>query len=68
MKRKSAFLILVVASILLLSPAWRTPQDKGDFPATVIKVVKSVDRKSPATGWQKALLADQLHSGYSLRT
>ncbi len=68
MNRKSAFLILVVASILLLSPAWRTPQDKGDFPATVIKVVKSVDKKSPAAGWQKALLADQLHSGYSLRT
>jgi len=68
MKRKSVYLILVVTSILMLSPAWRTPQDKGDFPATVIKVVKSVDKKSPTTGWQKALLADQLHSGYELRT
>jgi hypothetical protein len=68
MKRKSVFLSLVVVSIFLLSPAWRTPQDKADFPATVIKVVKSVDRKSPTTGWQKALLADQLHSGYELRT
>jgi len=68
MKRKSVFLILVVASILMLSPAWRTPQDKGDFPATVIKVIRSVDKKSPTTGWQKALLADQLHSGYELRT
>jgi hypothetical protein len=68
MKRKSTFLILVVSSIFLLSPAWRTPQDKGDFPATVIKVVKSVDKKSLTTGWQKALLADQLHSGYQLRT
>ncbi len=68
MKRKSLFLILIVASILMLSPAWRTPQVKGDFPATVIKVVKSVDKKGPAAGWQKALLADQLHSGYQLRT
>ena len=68
MNRKSVFLILIVASILMLSPAWRIPQDKGDFPATVIKVVKSVDKKGPAAGWQKALLADQLHSGYSLRT
>jgi hypothetical protein len=68
MKRKSTFLILIVASILMLSPAWRTPQNKGDFPATVIKVVKSVDKKSPTSGWQKALLADQLHSGYELRT
>ena len=68
MKRKSVFLILVVASILLLSPAWRTPQSKGDFPATVIKVVRSVDKKGPTTGWQKALLADQLHSGYELKT
>lgn len=68
MKRKHVFLTLVVVSIFLLSPAWKAPQDKGDFPATVIKVVKSVDRKSPTTGWQKALLADQLHSGYELRT
>ncbi|HEY6952126.1 MAG TPA: FecR family protein [Bacteroidota bacterium] len=68
MKRKSVFLILVVVSLFLLSPAWKAPQDKGDFPATVIKVVKSVDKKSPTTGWQKALLADQLHSGYELRT
>lgn len=68
MKRKSTFLILIVASILMLSPAWRTPQNKGDFPATVIKVIKSVDKKSPTSGWQKALLADQLHSGYELRT
>jgi len=68
MKRKSVFLILIVASILMLSPAWRTPQDKGDFPATVIKVIRGVDKKSPTTGWQKALLADQLHSGYELRT
>lgn len=68
MKRKSVFLILIVASILMLSPAWRTPQNKGDFPATVIKVVRSVDKKGPTTGWQKALLADQLHSGYELRT
>ncbi len=68
MKRKSVFLILIVVSILMLSPAWRVPQDKGDFPATVIKVIKSVDKKAPSTGWQKALLADQLHSGYELRT
>jgi hypothetical protein len=68
MKRKSIFLVLIVASILMLSPAWRVPQSKGDFPATVIKVVRGVDKKSPATGWQKALLADQLHSGYELRT
>ena len=68
MKRKSIFLILIVASVLMLSPAWRIPQDKGDFPATVIKVVKSVDKKGPTSGWQKALLADQLHSGYELRT
>lgn len=68
MKRKSVYFVLVVASVLMLSPAWRTPQDKGDFPATVIKVVRSVDKKGPATGWQKALLADQLHSGYELRT
>jgi FecR protein len=68
MKRKSIFLILIVVSILMLSPAWRIPQDKGDFPATVIKVIRSVDKKSPTEGWQKALLADQLHSGYELRT
>lgn len=68
MKRKSTFLILIVVGILMLSPAWRVPQDKGDFPATVIKVIKSVDKKAPATGWQKALLADQLHSGYQLKT
>jgi hypothetical protein len=68
MKRKNVFLMLVVVSIFLLSPAWKAPQDKGDFPATIIKVVRSVNKKSPTTGWQKALLADQLHSGYELKT
>ncbi len=68
MKRKSAFLVLVVVSLMLLSPAWRTPQDKGDFPATVIKVIRSVDKKAPATGWQKTVLGEQLRSGYQLRT
>ena len=68
MKRNSVFLMLVVVSVLFLSPAWRLPQDKGDFPATVIKVISSVDKKAPATGWQKTLLGDQLKSGYELRT
>ncbi len=68
MKRKSTFLILVVVSVLLLSPAWRAPQSKDDFPATVIKVIRSVDKKSPATGWQKAILGEHLRSGYELRT
>ena len=68
MKRKSVFLVLVVVSVLLLVPAWRMPQNKGDFPATVIKVIRSVDKKAPSTGWQKTLLGEQLHSGYELRT
>ncbi len=68
MKRKSVFLTLVVVSVLLLSPAWRAPQDKGDISAYVVTVISSVDKKGPATGWQKAVLFDQLKSGYELRT
>jgi hypothetical protein len=67
MKRKSVFLILIVVSIFLISPAWRMPQDQG-FPATIIKVVKNVDKKGPTTGWQKAIQLEQLRSGYQLRT
>lgn len=68
MKRRSVFLILVVVSVLLLSPAWKMPQDKGDIAAYVLKVVNDVQKKAPTTSWQKAVLGNELKSGYSLKT
>jgi hypothetical protein len=66
MKRKKVFLVLVVMSVFLLSPAWR--QQQKDVQATIVKVVKDVKKKGPTTGWQEAIGGNQLSSGYSLRT
>ena len=67
MKRKSTFLILIVVSVLMISPAWRAPQDK-DYPATITKVVRDVTKKGQSTGWQKAMQWEQLRAGYELKT
>ena len=68
MKRKTVLLVIVVLSALIVSPAWRQQQDKKDIAAYVVKVVKDVTKKAPTSGWQQAVLADQLKSGHMVRT
>ncbi|MGH2567580.1 MAG: FecR domain-containing protein, partial [Bacteroidota bacterium] len=68
MKRKTVLLAIVVLSALIISPAWRVPQDKRDIAAYLIKVVKDVQKKSPAAGWQQAVPLDVLKSGHQVRT
>jgi ferric-dicitrate binding protein FerR (iron transport regulator) len=43
-------------------------QDTRDIQAVVVKVVRDVQKKAATTGWQKAVPADRLRSGYQLRT
>ncbi len=55
-------------SLLAVNVAWRTPQDKKDIQAILVKVVRDVTKKTPAAGWQKAIPLDRLRSGYQVRT
>ncbi|HEY4613797.1 MAG TPA: FecR domain-containing protein [Bacteroidota bacterium] len=68
MNRKSILFLIVVLSALVVSPAWRTPQDKKDIAAYVIKVVKNVTKSSPASGWTQAVPMDVLKGGQQVRT
>jgi hypothetical protein len=56
-------LVLLAANV-----GWRTPQDKKDIQAVLLKVVRDVSKKAPAAGWQKAIPTDRLRSGYEVRT
>lgn len=67
--RQSHIVVAVAGLILLtLNVGWRTPQDKRDIQAVLVKVVRDVNRKAPTTGWQKAVPLDRLRSGYQVRT
>lgn len=68
MKRNSIVILVLVASVLFTSPAWKSPQDGGDIQAIVVKVVNTVDKNVPARGWSKAVPLDRLRSGYEVRT
>jgi len=67
-KRSFVLVIVVVIAALLAAPAWNLKQDKRDIQAYVIKVVKDVERKTPTTGWSKAVTLAELKSGHIVRT
>jgi hypothetical protein len=68
MKTKFILLAVIVLSALIVSPAWKTPQDTRDIYAVVTKVVRDVSKKTPATAWQQAFSPDVLRSGHQVRT
>ncbi|MCX6122212.1 MAG: FecR domain-containing protein [Ignavibacteriales bacterium] len=63
---------IVVVSVLVLlgvlSLGQKTQQDKKDISAYIVKVIRDVNMKSPATGWQKAVPLSKLKSGYEVQT
>ena len=67
---KRMYIIVTVLSVvlLLLSVAWQNPQDKRDIQAYVVKVVNTVTKKGPTTGWSDAVTADRLKAGYEVQT
>ncbi|MEX0602470.1 MAG: FecR family protein [Bacteroidota bacterium] len=66
MNRKIVLLSVLVASVVILSPAWRLPQDK--LPAVILKVKNVVEKTRPTSGWTKAVPLDQLANGQQVRT
>lgn len=68
MNRKSILLIIIVLSALIVSPAWKQQQDTRSIAAYIIKVRNDVTKKTEATGWQRAILGDQLKDGHLVRT
>lgn len=68
MNLKKLSIFAVVAALVLSSMALAPQQDTRDIQAVVVKVVRDVQKKAATTGWQKAVPADRLRSGYQLRT
>ena len=63
--------ILIVGALVLLvvlSLGQKERQDKKDISAYIVKVIRDVNMKSPATGWQKAVPLSTLKSGYEVKT
>ena len=65
---KKIFVISVLALFVVLSLGQKTQQDKKDISAYIVKVIRDVNLKSPATGWQKAVPLSTLKSGYEVKT
>lgn len=68
MKKQIIIVSIIAAALLFTSPALRFQQDKRDIQAIVVKVINDVTRKSPTSGWQKAIRLDRLRSGHQIRT
>jgi hypothetical protein len=65
-KKIVIFCVLVLLGVLSLGQ--KTQQDKKDISAYIVKVIRDVNMKSPATGWQKAVPLSKLKSGYEVQT
>jgi hypothetical protein len=65
---KKIFFVIVLVLLIVLSLGQKGQQDKKDISAYIVKVIKDVNMKSPATGWQKAVPLSQLKSGYEVKT
>ncbi|MCU0452755.1 MAG: FecR family protein [Bacteroidetes bacterium] len=68
MNLRKMVIFAAVAALVLSSMALVPQQDPRDIQAVVVKVVRDVLKKTATTGWQKAVPADRLRSGYQLRT
>ncbi|GEM_PF-630615 len=65
---KKIIIISVLVLLGVLSLGQKKQQDKRDISAYIVKVIRDVNMKSPATGWQKAVPLSKLKSGYEVRT
>ena len=65
---KKIIVICVLMLLGVLSLGQKRQQDKKDISAYIVKVIRDVNMKSPATGWQKAIPLSTLKSGYEVKT
>lgn len=69
MKKKNLIvLFILVAAVLVMSPAWSPQDGKKDIQAILVKVINKVEKNAPTKGWTKAVTFDQLKSGYEVKT
>lgn len=66
--RSFALVAIVAGAALLTAPAWNFQQDKKAISAYIIKVVSNVEKRTPTTGWAKAVTLSELKSGHEVRT
>jgi hypothetical protein len=65
---KKILLISIMAFLVVLTMGQKQQQDKKEISAYIVKIVKDVNFKSPATGWEKAVPLSKLKSGYEVKT
>jgi FecR protein len=65
---KKIIVVSVLVLLVVLSLGQKRQQDKKDISAYIVKVIRDVSMKSPATGWQKAVPLSTLKSGYEVQT
>lgn len=65
---KKIIIISVLVLLGVLSLGQKRQEDKKDISAYIVKVIRDVNMKSPATGWQKAVPLSKLKSGYEVKT
>ena len=68
MKTNHVILIVLVAALLVMSPAWAPQDGKRDIQAVLVRVINNVESKAPTKGWTNAINYQQLKAGYEVRT
>jgi len=69
MKKKNMILLVVlVVSLMVMSPAWIPQDGKRDVQAVLVKVVNNVEKGTPTKGYTKAIRFEQLRDGYDVKT
>ncbi len=65
---KKNIIISVLVLFGVLSLGQKSQENKKDISAYIVKVIRDVNMKSPAAGWQKAVPLSTLKSGYEVKT
>jgi hypothetical protein len=68
MKKNHIILVVLVAALLVMSPAWAPQDGKKDIQAVLVRVINNVESKAPTKGWTTAINYQQLKAGYEVRT
>jgi hypothetical protein len=68
MKTNHVVLLVLVAALLVMSPAWAPQDGKRDIQAVLVRVINNVESKAPTKGWTNAINYQQLKAGYEVRT
>lgn len=68
MKKHHLILVVLVAALVVMSPAWAPQDGKRDIQAVLVRVINNVESKAPTKAWTNAVNYQQLKAGYEVRT